>query len=116
MREKSGLFSAEQLTSKPKPSSTPFQAYVAATWPDVKHADELEHALADAFPKLDLLQQAKEARLWELANPNRRKQRHAVFLTNWMRNAERYRARDQQALPQRREFRGLDRDGRPVFA
>jgi hypothetical protein len=57
--------------------------WLAETYPDVPDPDGFARAQAEANPGVDLLAQAKRARAWEIANPEKRKHRHARFLSNW---------------------------------
>lgn len=71
-----------------KPPATPPQSLIgrwfAEHWPDIRDPDALAKSLHDAFPALDLLEQAKRALAWEHANPERAKKRHAPFFQKWL--------------------------------
>jgi hypothetical protein len=94
----------------PVASGTPFGRFVAETWPDVDDPDGLGRRLEKVYPCLDLLEEAKRAHLWESAEPQRKKKRHARFLTNWMSHA-----RPAPRVAARREVTGFDPEGRPIY-
>lgn len=73
----------------PDPALTPFAKFLAETWPDIREPGKAETAWREAFPAVDLLAAARQARAWEIADPKRRKTRHGRFLHTWF-------AREQQ--------------------
>lgn len=101
------------LLPRPPPQS-PFGVFVHASWPDVVDPDRLHDRLRVAYPRVDLLEEARKAWAWEQAKGARgRKKAHERFLTNWMSNAAPTLA---ASAPGRREVIGFDDvTGKPLY-
>jgi hypothetical protein len=74
--------------------ASPFVEWLVETYPDIRRPQEFEAAEREANPGIDLLEQAKKAKAWEIANPSQRKHNHARFLHGWF-------AREQDRGPRR---------------
>lgn len=74
------------------PSGSPLIDYLVEEWGDLlgKHSTLRKWATAaeGAYPGIDLLAQAKQARAWELGNPSRKKKSVRPFLTRWWARAQ----------------------------
>ena len=57
--------------------------YLVETWKDIKDPIEFEKVSRAAYPKVDLLAEAKKARAWEVSKPERTKIKHKPFLNGW---------------------------------
>jgi hypothetical protein len=76
---------------KPLLPPSPFVAYCVAEWGDKvarEPLEKLEAAAKSACPGVDLLAQARLARLWEIENPTRVKPSKVRFLGRWFRSAQ----------------------------
>jgi len=83
----------------PQEPLTPFLAYLAAEFPQAKAVPENEKAWAQAFPGVDLLAQARNARRWELDNPRQVRPSKRRFLGNWFARAQEQVSRASPAPP-----------------
>lgn len=83
---------AKKITASPagrrEPPATPLGAFLAVTWPDIRDPDGFTHVQAEANPGVDLLAEARKAKAWEVANPERRKRKHGPFLSRWFARAQ----------------------------
>lgn len=80
--------SGERSASPPSPPTTPVGLWLSETWPDITDPDGFAKTQADANPGIDLLSEARKAKAWEVANPDRRKRRHGPFLSRWFARAQ----------------------------
>ena len=74
------------------PSGDPLIDYLVEEWGDLlgNHSTLVKWAgtSSSAYPGIDLLAQAKQARAWELGNPSRKKKSVRAFLTRWWGRAQ----------------------------
>ena len=74
------------------PSGDPLIDYLVEEWGDLlgNHSTLMKWAgtSSSAYPGIDLLAQAKQARAWELGNPSRKKKSVRAFLTRWWGRAQ----------------------------
>lgn len=92
---------------------TPEGRFIRGVWPDVEDPDGLVRRLREAFPRVNVGEEIRRARLWEELQPvGRQKRRHARFLLNWM-----AKARPTLAPPAKRRpvFLGVDEHFRPIY-
>lgn len=88
-------------------ASTPFAQYLAQTWPKLTDPVGFEEKLRAAFPRVDLLAEARKARLWETDKASRPWKDPRSGLRNWMGNARPTLPAEGQA-PGRREVKDVD--------
>jgi hypothetical protein len=79
------------VPEEPKAPPSEFVAYCLITWKDKVERgrlEDLEATAKDAYPGLDLLQTAKAARVWEVANPKKARPNKLAWLRNWFTTAQ----------------------------